>query len=66
VGGFYLRALAFVEHLIAQRGQGGMNDLLKALGETGNLDRAFEQVYGQGYQATWQAWAIRFRQEHGS
>lgn len=66
VAGFYLGALAFVEHLIAERGQGGMNDLLKAVGETGNLDRAFEQVYGQGYEATRQAWAIRFRQQNGS
>lgn len=64
--GFYLGALAFVEHLIAERGPGGMNDLLKALGETGSLDRAFEQVYGQGYQATRQAWATRFRQQNGS
>ena len=66
VAGFYLGALAFVEHLIAERGLGGMNDLLKALGETGNPDRAFEQVYGQGYQATRQAWATRFRQQNGS
>ena len=65
VAGFYLGALAFVEHLIAQRGLGGMNDLLKSLGETGNLDRAFEQVYGQGYQASRQAWVARFRQENG-
>lgn len=66
VAGFYLGALAFVEHLIAERGLGGINDLLKALGETGHLDRGFEQVYGQTYQATRQAWATRFRQQHGS
>ncbi len=66
VAGFYLGALALVEHLIAERGLGGINDLLKALGESGNLDRSFEQVYGQGYQATRQAWAHRFKQQHGS
>ncbi len=30
VNGFYLAALSYVEHLIATRGMGGMNDLLRA------------------------------------
>ena len=46
VGGFYLAALSFVEHLMATRGMGGMNDLLRAMGETGNVDEAFRQVHG--------------------
>lgn len=66
VMGFYLQALSFVEYLIAIRGQGGMNDLLKAMGETGNVDGAFRQVYGQGYAATQAAWIERLRQQYGS
>ncbi len=66
VPGFYLSSLAFVEYLIAQRGMGGMNDLLRAFGETGSVNSGFERVYGQGASATQQAWSTRFRQEHGS
>jgi tetratricopeptide (TPR) repeat protein len=66
VGGFYLTALSFVEYLMAVRGQGGMNDLLKAMGETGNLDAAFRQVHGSDYRATRQTWSERFRRQHGS
>ena len=66
VGGFYLGALAFVEHLIAQRGMGGMNDLLKAMGDTGNVDDAFKQVQGRSYAAARSDWIGRLRQQHGS
>jgi len=66
VGGFYLGSLAFVEYLMANRGQGGINDLLKAMGETGNIDEAFRQVYGTTLQGAQRAWAERFRQQHGS
>jgi tetratricopeptide (TPR) repeat protein len=66
VGGFYLGALSFVEYLMAQRGQGGMNDLLKAMGDTGNVGESFRRVYGDDYTATRRAWATRLRQEHGS
>ncbi len=67
VGGFYLGALSFVEYLVAQRGPGGMNDSLKAMGETGNLDEAFRQVYGPGLpRLPQQAWQARLRQQHGS
>jgi hypothetical protein len=65
VVGFYVGALSFVEYLMAQRGMGGMNDLLRAMGETGNLDEAFRRVYGQGAQATEQAWRQRLRQQAG-
>jgi hypothetical protein len=65
VGGFYIEALALVEYLIANRGQGGMNDLLKAMAETGSVDAAFRQVHGQGYQAVRQAWRQRLQQLYG-
>ncbi len=66
VGGYYLAALSFVEHLIAQRGMGGMNDLLKAMGETGDVDEAFKRVQGRGYAAARSDWIGRLRQQHGS
>jgi tetratricopeptide (TPR) repeat protein len=66
VGGYYLAALSFVEHLIAQRGLGGMNELLKAMGETGDVDEAFKRVQGRSYAAARSDWMGRLRQEHGS
>jgi hypothetical protein len=66
VGGFYLGALAFVEYLIAVRGQGGVNDLLKAMAETGDVDEAFRGVYGRDHEGTSEAWRRRFRQQQGS
>jgi tetratricopeptide (TPR) repeat protein len=66
VGGFYLGALAFTEHLIAQRGMGGMNDLLKAMGDTRDVDEAFKQVQGRSYSAARSDWSGRLRQQHGS
>ena len=66
VGGYYLASLSFVEHLIAQRGMGGMNDLLKAMGETGDADEAFKKVQGRSYAAARADWLGRLRQQHGS
>jgi tetratricopeptide (TPR) repeat protein len=66
VAGLYLYGLAFVEYLIAIRGMGGMNDLLRAMGETGSIDEAFRRVHGQDYRATTKAWFQRLHQEHGS
>jgi len=66
VMGFYLGALSFVEYLIANRGLGGINDLLKAMGETGSVDEAFRQVHGTTLRGAEQAWEQRFRQQHGS
>jgi hypothetical protein len=51
VGGFYLMSLAFAEDLLAQRGQGGINDVLAAMRRTGDVDAAFREVYGRDYQA---------------
>ena len=65
VHGFYLGALAFVEELIGSRGMGGIGDLLRVMGETRNVDRAFEQVHGQDYAATKRGWATRFQRRYG-
>jgi tetratricopeptide (TPR) repeat protein len=66
VGAYYLAALSYVEHLIAIRGMGGMNDLLKAMGETGDVDEAFRRVHGGSYHDSRLAWAQRLRQQYGS
>jgi tetratricopeptide (TPR) repeat protein len=66
VMGFYFGALSFVEYLVANRGLGGINDLLKAMGETGSVDEAFRQVHGTSLRGAEQAWEQRFRQQHGS
>jgi tetratricopeptide (TPR) repeat protein len=65
VGGYYLSALSFVEYLIALRGVGGMNDLLRQMGESGSADEGFRRVHGQGFKATMLAWQQRLRQQHG-
>ena len=66
VAGLYLGSLSFVEYLVANRGMGGMNDLLKTMGATGNVDEAFKQVHGRSYHDVRQAWRQRLRQQHGS
>lgn len=66
VAGFYLGALSYVEYLVALRGMGGINDLLKAMGETGDVDRAFNQVHGMGHAASLRAWGDRLRMTEGS
>lgn len=59
VHGFYLGGLSFVEYLIGIRGLGGMNDLFRAMAETGSVDEAFRRVYGQDYAAARHAWRAR-------
>ena len=66
VFGFYLGALSYVEYLISLRGQGGLNDLLRAMGTTGSVDDAFRQVYGEDYSGTRRAWSDRLRLQNGS
>jgi tetratricopeptide (TPR) repeat protein len=63
---FYMQALSLVEYLMSVRGQGGMNDLLKVMGQTGDVNEAFRRVYGQDYPGTQRAWTARFRQQYGS
>jgi hypothetical protein len=45
---------------------GGMVELLRTMGETGSVDKAFQQVHGQDQRATRQAWAERLRMQYGS
>jgi hypothetical protein len=66
VGGFYMLALSFVEYLMQTHGQGGMNDLFRAMGDTGDVDEAFRRVHGQDYSATRRAWIARLKQQYGS
>jgi tetratricopeptide (TPR) repeat protein len=66
VAAFYLAALCYVEHLVATRGMGGMNDLLRAMGETGDVDEAFKRVHGGSYHDSRKAWAQHLRQQYGS
>ena len=66
VGAYYLGALSYVEHLIATRGMGGMNELLKVMGETGDVDEAFRRVHGGSYHDSRKAWAEQLRKQYGS
>lgn len=65
VQGFYFEALSFMEYLIAQRGLGGVNDMLHALADSADIDNAFRQTYGQDYAGTQRAWHDRLAQEYG-
>jgi hypothetical protein len=64
VMGFYYASLAFVEQLMAERGQGGMNDVLRAMGETRSVDEAFRRVYGRSHEEAARAWGQRLRLQH--
>lgn len=66
VGAYYLAALSYVEYLVATRGMGGMNDLLKAMGDTGDVDEAFKRVHGGSYHDSRKAWAQQLRKQYGS
>jgi hypothetical protein len=65
VHGYYLAALAFVEDLVAQRGQGGINDVLSAMARTGSADTAFREVYGRDYQSSLAETLARLRARYG-
>ncbi len=64
VNGFYYSALAFVEQLEAERGQGGINEVLRLMAETGSVDEAFRRVYGRDHTQAAQAWADRLRLQY--
>ncbi len=66
VHGYYLAALVFVEDLMGQRGQGGINDALAAMARSGNVDAAFHEVYGRSYQEALADALGRLRSRHGS
>jgi hypothetical protein len=64
VSAFYLSALGLVELLAAERGQGGLNEMLRFMGETGSVDEAFRRVYGRDHAQAAEVWAARLRQRH--
>jgi hypothetical protein len=66
LAGLYLGGLSLVEYLIGTRGQGGINDLLREMGETRDVDEAYRRVFGSDQRGTQQAWRTRLRQQHGS
>jgi tetratricopeptide (TPR) repeat protein len=66
VGGFYFSSLWLVEDLVAQRGTGGLNDLLRSMSTTGNVDQAFRNVYGSDFAALQRQAAERLKQRYGS
>jgi tetratricopeptide (TPR) repeat protein len=66
VGAFYLSALGLVEDLVGQRGQGGINEVLRAMAETGSSDEALRRVYGKSLEDLKRDWATRLRQRYGS
>jgi hypothetical protein len=44
---FYMLSLAVTQQLVQSRGQGMVNDLLRAMKEAGSEDRGFVKVFGQ-------------------
>ncbi len=64
VPGFYLEALAFVEDLVAQRGQGGINELLAAMARTRDVDGSFRAIYGKDMSALHAEWSARLRRRY--
>jgi hypothetical protein len=66
VYGYYAGALSFVEYLIALRGQGGINDLLRQMAETGSDEAAFKAVHGRGHDEMRRLWKERLQQQYGS
>ena len=66
VSGFYFGALWLVEDLLGQRGQGGINDLLRAMASGAGLDEAFRGVYGRDFAGLQRQAMERLRQRHGS
>ncbi len=65
VSGFYLGALWLVEEMMAQRGQGGINDLLRAM-STSRVDDAFRSVYGRDFAGMKKEALQKLKQRHGS
>ena len=51
VGSFYMISLAISEQLVQSRGQSMVNELLKAMKETGSEDGGFRKVFGQSSAA---------------
>jgi tetratricopeptide (TPR) repeat protein len=65
VNGFYFEALGFVEYLLAQRGIGGIKDLLGAMGAGASAPEAYERVYGKGQAALAAEARAHLKSRHG-
>jgi tetratricopeptide (TPR) repeat protein len=65
VSGFYFSALGLVEELLAQRSQGGINDVLRAMSTSG-VDEAFRGVYGRDMAGMQRQAREKLKQRHGS
>ncbi len=65
VSGFYMYALTWVEFLVRQRGMGGMQEVLLKMGETGNVDAAFQAVHSRTYNEMLKYWKDDLRRRHG-
>lgn len=63
-GGFYMASLSFTQYLVAQRGQGGINDLLEAMAETGSVGAAFERVYRRDLASLQREWQTRMEHQY--
>jgi tetratricopeptide (TPR) repeat protein len=59
---FYPAATSLVEYLLAQRGMGGVRDLLSDLGRGNDIDRALQARIGRNQMELlreWKQWAVR-------
>lgn len=65
VRSLYIGGELFVDFLIGQRGMGGIQELLRAMGTTRSVDSAFEQVYGRGYDGIRREWLDSLRRQWG-
>jgi hypothetical protein len=52
--------------LVDMRGQSGINELLRSMGQTHNVDEACRAVYGQDWNELREAAKRRLRQRYGS
>jgi hypothetical protein len=65
VRSLYVGAELFVEYLVGQRGMGGVQSLLKAMGSTRDRDAAFREVYARNYDGMRRAWLDDLRRKWG-
>ena len=52
----YAQSRSFVEFLIGETGDNGLGSLVRALGETGDIEQAFSRAYGRSladFEAQW-------------
>jgi hypothetical protein len=49
VAAFYMRSLVMVQNVVQSRGQGSVNDALRAMKESGSEDGGFMKIFGRGW-----------------